>query len=53
MKEVNEELAEKVEDLGSLEELNLTLITKVLQKNDELQEAHKELSQVSLITLLQ
>ncbi|KAJ0008474.1 hypothetical protein Pint_30313 [Pistacia integerrima] len=45
MKEMKDELAEKEENLGSLEELSQTLITKERQSNDELQEARKELIQ--------
>ncbi|KAH7564656.1 hypothetical protein JRO89_XS09G0002500 [Xanthoceras sorbifolium] len=45
MKEMDDELKDKMEDLGALEELNVTLITKERQSNDELQEARKELIQ--------
>ncbi|KAJ0075564.1 hypothetical protein Patl1_34751 [Pistacia atlantica] len=45
-KKMKDELAEKEEKLGSLEELSQTLITKERQSNDELQEEWKELIQV-------
>ncbi|KAJ0076446.1 hypothetical protein Patl1_34715 [Pistacia atlantica] len=45
MKEMNDELTEKEENLGSLEELSQILINKERQSNDELQEARKELIQ--------
>ncbi|XP_058195802.1 factor of DNA methylation 1-like [Rhododendron vialii] len=43
IKEMNEELDQKVDEMGSLEDLNQTLIVKERQSNDELQEARKEL----------
>lgn len=43
IKEMNEELEQKVDEMGSLEDLNQTLIVKERQSNDELQEARKEL----------
>ncbi|XP_031277784.1 factor of DNA methylation 1-like isoform X2 [Pistacia vera] len=45
MKEMNDELTEKEENLGSLEELSQILINKERQSNDELQKARKELIQ--------
>ncbi|KAF8407239.1 hypothetical protein HHK36_006366 [Tetracentron sinense] len=43
MEEMNKELEEKIGEMGDLESLNQTLITKERQSNDELQEARKEL----------
>ncbi|GFZ07936.1 XH/XS domain-containing protein [Actinidia rufa] len=42
VKEMNEELEEKVDEMAGLEDLNRTLIAKERQSNDELQEARKE-----------
>ncbi|KAM3694973.1 hypothetical protein ACB098_07G094600 [Castanea mollissima] len=43
MKEMNDELQEKVEDLNDLESTNKVLIVKDRQSNDDLQETRKEL----------
>ncbi|CAL5361604.1 unnamed protein product [Camellia sinensis] len=43
IKEMNEELQQKVDEMTSLEDLNQALIVKERQSNDELQEARKEL----------
>ncbi|XP_021906356.1 factor of DNA methylation 1-like [Carica papaya] len=43
VKEITDELAQKIEDLADLEEVNQVLIVKERQSNDELQEARKEL----------
>ena len=48
MKEMKQELDEKVDELEGLEDLNQTLIIKERQSNDELQEARKELIQVCI-----
>lgn len=46
MKEMNDKLEEKMEEMGDLENLNRILLIKELQSNDELQEARKELIDV-------
>ncbi|KAL5698885.1 hypothetical protein ACHQM5_029864 [Ranunculus cassubicifolius] len=43
MKEVDEKLTEKMEEMEGLEELNQTLMVKERKSNDELQDARKEL----------
>ncbi|KAL6972888.1 hypothetical protein U1Q18_027064 [Sarracenia purpurea var. burkii] len=43
IKDMNEELEQKVDEMTSLEDLNQTLIVKERQSNDELQEARKAL----------
>ena len=43
IKEMSEELEEKIGDLNDVESLNQALITKEWQSNDELQDARKEL----------
>ncbi|KAK3021814.1 hypothetical protein RJ639_047169 [Escallonia herrerae] len=43
MKEMNEELEQKMDEMTDLESLNQTLVVKERQSNDELQEARKEL----------
>lgn len=51
MKEMNDELESKKEDLEGLEELNMTLVAKERQSNDELQEARKAFINVLLFLL--
>ena len=46
IKEMNDELQEKVDNLENMEAMNQTLIVKERQSNDELQEARKELINV-------
>lgn len=50
MEAINEELKEKEEELGDLEDLTQALIIKERKCNDELQEARKEMITVSLIS---
>ncbi|KAF6146650.1 hypothetical protein GIB67_008936, partial [Kingdonia uniflora] len=45
MKEMQEELEEKDEEMGDMESMNTTLTGKERQMNDELQKAHKALIQ--------
>lgn len=46
MKEMNDELEEKKDNLESMEAMNQQLFVKERQSNDELQEARKELIKV-------
>lgn len=46
MKEMNDKLEEKMEEMGDLENLNRIILIKERQSNDELQEARKELIDV-------
>lgn len=46
MEEMNTELTDKIESLEAMETMNLTLMVKERQSNDELQEARKELIEV-------
>lgn len=52
MKEMGDDLDQKVEDLNDLQELNRTLVTKERESNDELQEARKELISVMFFPIL-
>lgn len=51
MKEMDDELEQKVDSLTDLEYLNQTLVAKERQSNDELQEARKELIEVERLFL--
>ena len=53
IKKMNDKLEEKMEEMGSIEDLNQTLLKKERQSNDELQEARKELIKVLLSNVLQ
>lgn len=46
IKEMNEQLEEKIEEMDGLEDLNKQLLTKERSSNDELQKARKELIEV-------
>ena len=48
IKDMKNELGEKIEELGDLESLNSTLIKKERESNDELQAARKELIAVCI-----
>ena len=52
IKKMNHKLEEKMEEMGSIEDLNQTLLKKERQSNDELQEARKELIKVLLSDVL-
>lgn len=52
MSEMKLELADKVENLESLEDLNSLLIIKERQSNDEVEDARKVVIQVFLMTLI-
>lgn len=52
MESLEEILKEKEEDLESLEDLNQALIVKERKTNDELQDARKELINVSFFSCL-
>lgn len=51
MEGIERDLKEKEEELDNLEELNQMLIVKEQKSNDELQEARKELINVSALLL--
>lgn len=46
IREMNEQLEEKIEEMDGLEDLNKQLLTKERSSNDELQKARKELIEV-------
>ena len=48
MKEMNEELNQKIEDMNHLETMNQTLMIRERQSNDELQEARNVLISVRI-----
>ncbi|KAL9243095.1 hypothetical protein vseg_017024 [Gypsophila vaccaria] len=52
MKEMTDDLNQKIEDMSHLESMNQTLVTKQRQSNDELQEARKVLI-AGLLDILQ
>lgn len=52
MKEMQDDLNEKEDDLSGLHELYRTLVAKERESNDELQEARKELINVMFFSLL-
>ena len=50
IKEMNEKLEQKVDEMSDLEDLNKTLVRKERESNDELQEARKELIAVLFLS---
>lgn len=52
MKEMDDDLNQKVEDMNDLHELYRTLVAKERESNDELQDARKELITVMFFPIL-